>query len=77
MPRSGDAATQGDSMIIKKNGKWIARCDACGYESRYPRKDDRDIPKWWGGSAQGYLRCERCDRENADAMSELDAAGRW
>ena len=62
-------------MIIQKNGKWFAKCDACGFESKRPRKGPDDMPKWWGGDPQHYLRCSRCEDEMIDQMSEQE--GSW
>ena len=54
---------------IKYNGKLYAKCDACGYISRYSRKDDTDLPQGWGGD-RNYLRCTKCDIECCEAEEE-------
>jgi hypothetical protein len=60
-------------MFIERNGKLYAKCDACGYVSRYPRKDDTDVPRGWGGN-KDYLRCTWCDADYCEAESERRAA---
>jgi hypothetical protein len=62
--------------FIERNGKLYAKCDACWHQSRYPRKNDEDVPRGWGGSKK-YLRCITCDQECGDAESEQQAAAWW
>ena len=53
----------------KRSGRLHAVCDACGYRSRYPRRDDDDVPRDWGGSKR-YLRCSHCEWEWSEVQSE-------
>jgi len=61
-------------MIIQKKGKWIAKCDDCGFESRRPRKGPNDKPKWWSGDPQHYLYCAKCEDEILEALGEEETA---
>ena len=59
-------------MYIKYKEKLYAQCDACGYISRYSRKDTIDLPQGWGNTGE-YLRCTKCELECQDAESEQQA----
>ncbi len=56
-------------MIVEIRGKLIAQCDTCPFQSRYPRKNTRDIPNEWGGS-ETHLRCIHCEQEYQDAWDK-------
>jgi len=55
--------------FIERRGRLYAKCDACGFTSRYPRDDDEDVPTGWGGDKH-YLRCVSCDIECQEVESE-------
>jgi hypothetical protein len=59
--------------FLEHGNKLYACCDACGYRSRHPRKDDSDVPQGWGGDKH-YLRCAICDRKCYEWESEHDLA---